>query len=631
MKLPKLRYWSTSEEINGLLFFAQIMDEMLFHFTIDTYKSPICNVHSLIDELENALNEAGKMNLEKNGNVIYTKPIREELLNKISEDLISKKILEKRYGKAGFNKILHNIDHWTNNEEYLIFIESLNSLFNEEYFRELKSHLHNSIKQCNFLEIQTLSQALIPELVFKGHSSQFIYYKIDSYFFKETPFDDVSKIDTHIDNFFAQFNNEEKKFEVVVRVSDEFQYLKEFIDYINTESDHAKSEAKIELLSAPPKPKATDDYYEKRFLNGKLDGLSQQYHFFLVFKNKMGIDPYQAIEATKFTLNILNSFSIYCTYYINLKWDDIYLVYYPNSTPFVTRKPVSPLAKNKKFAAFHELKGDFGRNLFELCRRQEDLMFKNFNDSTYKLYKSLGLHGSAINSKNIENQFLNSWICLEILLPSYQKEGLLERFKSTYLPLLNRKYLNKLIENFQRDLEFNTGQSIDNLLNDFPEWFNEYPPFEKCAALISVTDPSFDQIQAINKKIERNPLLRYRIIELHQKMFNGKSIKKTLDKHNQKLEWHLARLYRARNLLTHQGERIPNLDKLLENLNFYYHIILEEIEEISHSEPHLTSLDEAYKWATIENSAYLEFLKENNNIQVSNENFELFLFKKYTN
>ena len=175
MKLPKLRFWSQDEKLDGLIFFAQSIDEMLFHFSIDSYKSPVCNVHSLLEELTQSLNEAEKMNLEKNGNVVYTKPIREEFLNKIDTDFVAKRILETRYGKNGYSKILHDLNHWTNNEEYLIFIESLNSLFGEEYFNEIKTQLHDSINKCNYSEIQALCLAFIPELILQTYSPEFIY------------------------------------------------------------------------------------------------------------------------------------------------------------------------------------------------------------------------------------------------------------------------------------------------------------------------------------------------------------------------------------------------------------------------------------------------------------------------
>ena len=50
MKLSSPRWDNTNGDLDGLLYFAQRLDEMLFNFSIDLYKAPVLNTHSLLVE-----------------------------------------------------------------------------------------------------------------------------------------------------------------------------------------------------------------------------------------------------------------------------------------------------------------------------------------------------------------------------------------------------------------------------------------------------------------------------------------------------------------------------------------------------------------------------------------------------
>ena len=50
MKLSLPRWDNTNGDLDGLLYFAQRLDEMLFNFSIDLYKAPVLNTHSLLVE-----------------------------------------------------------------------------------------------------------------------------------------------------------------------------------------------------------------------------------------------------------------------------------------------------------------------------------------------------------------------------------------------------------------------------------------------------------------------------------------------------------------------------------------------------------------------------------------------------
>jgi len=51
MRNPNLKKWSYRDELEGLLFFAQTLDELLFYHTLDSFKAPALNAHTCLHEL----------------------------------------------------------------------------------------------------------------------------------------------------------------------------------------------------------------------------------------------------------------------------------------------------------------------------------------------------------------------------------------------------------------------------------------------------------------------------------------------------------------------------------------------------------------------------------------------------
>ena len=69
-------------------------------------------------------------------------------------------------------------------------------------------------------------------------------------------------------------------------------------------------------------------------------------------------------------------------------------------------------------------------------------------------------------------------------------------------------------------------------------------------------------------------LLRHRMFRLHKMMEKPSELQKYLKHHEQKLKWHIDRIYRTRNLIVHSGVSPYYLETLLENIHFYYDILI---------------------------------------------------------
>ena len=81
MNLSTPKWDCLNESRDGLLFFSQRLDEMLFSYTIDLYRVPVLNTHLLLREYisvyrDRAINDK------------YLKQIYEELRDSLNSDVV---------------------------------------------------------------------------------------------------------------------------------------------------------------------------------------------------------------------------------------------------------------------------------------------------------------------------------------------------------------------------------------------------------------------------------------------------------------------------------------------------------------------------------------------------------------
>ena len=90
MKQYDLRNWTISEETEGLLFFAQRMDEILFDYTVDSYKGRMLNSFMLIIEALKTIADIESAKIES----AHLKYVIEELNWSLQQDIVVHQLLE---------------------------------------------------------------------------------------------------------------------------------------------------------------------------------------------------------------------------------------------------------------------------------------------------------------------------------------------------------------------------------------------------------------------------------------------------------------------------------------------------------------------------------------------------------
>lgn len=135
MRHLRLNNWSNIKALEGLLLFAQSVDEMLFDYSIDSYKPPALNSHTLCWEFMHLID------INKTINFSTVKPIIDELKNSLSTDIVAIDILADRHDYLC--KLLASADD-IHKTEHVINLISMH--FDEVYIEKTKSMLINSVK-----------------------------------------------------------------------------------------------------------------------------------------------------------------------------------------------------------------------------------------------------------------------------------------------------------------------------------------------------------------------------------------------------------------------------------------------------------------------------------------------------
>ena len=74
-----------------------------------------------------------------------------------------------------------------------------------------------------------------------------------------------------------------------------------------------------------------------------------------------------------------------------------------------------------------------------------------------------------------------------------------------------------------------------------------------------------------------HPLLCFRICLAWKELNEPKQLRRHLLESKQRIEWQLWRIYRARNLVVHDGMEVPTLPALFDNLHYYFSITVSRL------------------------------------------------------
>lgn len=586
MRVPRLHKWTYRPELEGMLFFAQLIEEMLFDYTFDSYKPRALNSHFLCRELLSSIDDCLNENIKKGA----IKPIVDEL----KQCLINDPVAIVSLGQY----LEHHVNNLSAHESNLIELRNrVNHIYNligDGYLDESKRQLLLAIRDPNQKELITkLTRLIVSELLSRGFPKENIYYQTKIFFFDGR----YPRIDSleQTEVFLNRINFEDKDYDIIFKVSNNWIHLQKILEHFN-----------YSVSSRRPR-KRTNIIKEQNLLIK-----DDKYPLYLIAKKIKAYNHHHAMIKVENTLKTIKSLAVYFSHRSKLEIKTDVIIYEVPSnrfhhlkrpTPAILKRPDEPL--NRVHRAIIDL---------VLCIHDSKLN----HESSSRLYRTLEHHSTSVSVERLEDQLLNIWSSLEGLMPPTKEEGRVMYIINSIMPFLMNYYIKEILNDLLDDI-INCGKGAAlKIINNVPEGDTE---IEKCAAILTIEE-NRGLLRDLCAIFDTNPLLKNRLFVLSSRLSNAKNVLRLLNRHYNKVSWHLQRIYRTRNIIIHTGREVEYLDTLVENLHYYLDLILAGIINKVNLNPKLETIEEVVLENKLDYELYLKKLKKYGEENCKSDNFK---------
>lgn len=590
MRDAHLDHWTDFPEREMLLLFAKRLEEALFDYSLDSYKARALNTYTRCIELKHYLGEVRAASLSKN----VLLPMMQELADSIRRDKVARSLLDHHAEYFGNKQDWEAADIDTIDTRVRYLISTLKDI----YEKRLIAHIRDLLTGDRKKDLISATGRLAVQWKHKGFSSDYIYYNVKTFFFSDRvgPVDTVDKFD----DFVELFRREPRKWRVIIRGHGNLAVLDELFD----------EDAPVEISEDTPATR-TDRNQERNFLSKAHDGV------YIVIDSIEALDARAAHTRADMELESFASIARYHVHREPFTWDGSALVYGEDDHPIRLQEPTPPIEKHPE-CYLDELPGEYLKTLDAVGPQ------KLSPESWQRLTRVLRLHSTAVESDREEGQLFSLWTALESLLPLSELDSHIHETIKSVTPLLSRSYPEKLVADLHDSLSRCLGRRYQEILGGIDEESVESED-DGCAALLILG--KYEELRNdIYAACKDFPLLRHRMFRLHQMTSTSESIRAAIEKHSERVRWHLHRIYRSRNLLVHTGQVLPFRTILIENIHAYVDRIIERLEERFSREPLPGDLDEALLSISMEHRAHMDALQRHGGRELQEDTWKYLLY-----
>jgi hypothetical protein len=571
MKFRSLYKFTELTNNKNFIFFYQILEEMLFDYTLDTYKPSILNLHSLIEEAFEVISEIEKGNIQP-PNISH---VLDELVTNLEKDKIANEMIT--VSRKEINAILKDPQIRKNYGVIKNTLAIIYNLVNQiDYKKKLELKIIELLKneQEEFKEIRSATRSYITFLIYRGYNSNYIRKEVLNFFGNgDEKFNNIEDIVKLFEIFNLEYHNYEVFF-----IADKMLSM-----CISSNNKEESLLYKYDRNNIPEEIKQ-----DRNFMK-----IASNENFYSI--NRKELDPFSARNKTENSIielsNLINIFH----HKQNIACQKKFIVMDENNSITIINEPIKSMHKCidlKKAKAESKL--------------QEFLKsFKLTEDSFNKFINSVRLHSIAIHSSSHENQLLNLWISLESLVPADTKNkdnANIQHIVDSIIPFLNMYYLKSLINKLIKDLVRWDVYKVRKLLKDIPGDDLQF----KIVNLLSNNNLS-EKLNNLMIEIKDFHLLNDRLKYFNELFLSKEKIANTIINHTERLQWQIRRIYRARNLIVHTGNTPSYTATLIEHIHSYLDIILETLIQLS-SKNKINSVGQGFQYIELMYNDYLNFI-----------------------
>lgn len=581
MKFRNLKNWNADCDVSALLFFAQRMEELLFDYTLDTYKPSALNAPALCSEALLVLTDIEAKVLDE-ANLQH---VLDELEWSIQSDRVAKSMLE-----ADLSRYLPR-DKAISSTDRRLKLEVLAGVLNPyRYFERCVEHLESAIRRAKKQEIDEIARTLCTTLLNLGQSKYFLYKNtIDFFYYEENRFSDSA----------ANFHDFIKRIYPLTHHFDIYFLASSLLDEIHEGSTHFR----VEKVGALPE-KLNDFASKNNFIANKDEVIAR-------VSDIRSFDIFSARMEAESRLSKIRDVFVLFSHKAQLTWRDDALVVQIccEEKPAVVKKNRSSMEKG------FDLRPAVASKKMNWMLQNIDL---SENGSSERFDRVVELHGIGVTNNIPENQLLNLWISIETITPSHIGQNKVAGVVASLKPTLMLNYVLKLVEQVASDLILWDKYKTKRILKKISS------PSIRVAILKLLTIEDNEPLRKeLYAALGDFHLLRYRVFRLAEILSTPTKLKELLEMHEKKISWQIRRIYRTRNLIVHSGRAPTFIHALIENGHNYLDQIVTQVMLASCGNYRLTSLDQAFEFAKIRYERFERLLAGTNKFTEENVNFLL--------
>ena len=541
--------WNNKLQNDGALYFFQRIVEMLSFNTRDLYLCPIMNTHRLIKEYI----VVSKGNFKAN----HLDEIYDEFLLSFKSDVA----IRHGLGETKINEIAQKLNSKKNNRNQLM--DYLLQTIGSNYLSWIKNYILEIVpegKQKS--KIEKAIRCFLPELLLCGYSSHEIYYRAKSIINSRTYTTSILK------SFLNRFDRKEKQFTAYLAIKKDLANFKDILsDRVGVIFNDDGNFHRFEPWDDYTVVKLQD--IDALDAGGAADMAYKQLSFFASFYQFVGDYSSNLIQSTA------------------LIWD--------NKSEFRIEN-----INSKRFKIIHDEDQTASGRISESIITS---LVSHARCSLATITKLLKLHNNAISNNGQENGFLNLWSILEVICIRDNTSKLMQ-VKETLIPFLQYDYLVNIFTDITENLKLVLSEQDFATLCAKVDKETEEETI-KIACLILLDEYS-NESEALIEKLANYPVLRFRIMDLHNNYKTKKELFNLSNRYAKRVNWHISRIYRARNSIAHDGTPPVILNELGVHLHAYVDSLMTEIliKLSTSSYCHISNvlIDSNFKHDNIQNS-----------------------------
>lgn len=224
---------------------------------------------------------------------------------------------------------------------------------------------------------------------------------------------------------------------------------------------------------------------------------------------------------------------------------------------------------------------------------------------TTKLSAAFAYTNLSRSSLFQETKYISLWIALESVMRTGQYSDIISHVKFVLPEILCIRYFYRMVRNFSEDC-IRCGFKTETSIGIDMQSANKK---ELVKQLICIFRDS-QAYQVLHTRCSTNSLLDYRCSEIHELLNDPTAIIQKFEHYTQKIRWHIQRLYRIRNEITHSAfQEDKSLVIYIEHLYTYLAQLMSEVVYyVEHK--NVSTVEEAYAIILESYRTYYELLKE---------------------